>query len=515
MKLSTYIMLPLLLAVEPGGMVAQAGAPAIRRSPTDSSIDTVGVLDWRAELEMAPTAGEWASLHPEWAETVGVNNPDPFDEQPADFGNTSRWCLRGFVVEAPGAADTTIARVAAAGPSRVSLQRLAETVQAPVTLRWFYFYGAIPDVPEDYALSEYTQGIDYHLANCSLGLVSAEVVGAAAPDSILTDLTAAYQAMLGEPTPTERVPYGLGPDGATTWVDGAVTVGVGPRFTGEPVSFAFLPSMGTPFSVGRNDYRASLAWEAEVFEQAIEDAALEGEAAEILSTFRAEAAPEDYYERRELILTFLRLMTARPPGVAPGTAIADAIAVRLTVADLFLQTYYRSLPSPPSADYTDFQAAMRESAQPFIDLGAGYYYTELEYDTKYFRSLADSAAAVSRPGGWGDLVQVLSFEGGCSWEGTIEAGVPLLDRIERPRFRARLNLLLGEAYATIVHFAQRGYLPDRSVEDIDETRRRAVAHYVAAIAGDLDGERKAWAWRYAFAMTHNLRMAARYSCERI
>ena len=51
------------------------------------------------------------------------------------------------------------------------------------------------------------------------------------------------------------------------------------------------------------------------------------------------------------------------------------------------------------------------------------------------------------------------------------------------------------------------------VGDIEDGRRPGLAHYLAALDGDIPDQLKASAWRYAFAMAHNLRLNPRDSCE--
>lgn len=495
-----------------------------RPAPTLGAPDTPGALRFVGELEMSPTAGEWATWHPEWASGFRLHDTNLHSMAPEGFASRPRWCLLAKTVDAPGTADSVLTRMAARESSARTYHDLAETIGAPVTIQRFYFYGGeVPDVPADYSLPPVSPGMEYQLRSCRLGLVTTEVYGTGREDAVAAELTGAYTVELGEPEDAEVSLEGLDPARFTSWRDGEVTVGVGQRRSyAAPVTFAFLPILGRTAAVGRDDYGDVRAWEAEVYGLALEAAAIPEDVEADIAAFHARddpryEIPSDFRARDELVRRIVGGLTERPPDIESGSAAVDLQAARFLTADLFLHRYYGSVPSfgYGLADPDDYEAWLDTFQSEYAQLGAEYWVhewpePEIVYST---RSLADSAAASpGEAGGWGDRARTVVMARGCRHLPVFDQGPALLQRIDDPRFAARLRVLLGDAYATVVRWQLMGWERERRFDDLDAVRRAARDHYVRAIQGDLTDTEKARVWRYAWAVTHNLSMESRWEC---
>jgi len=454
------------------------------------SADTIGVLGLLSELRDTPTARVWAGSDRARQASLVLYDVNPYDEGPPFVGVQPRWCLRGVLVDSLGA----------------GIRRRRQY--------FFYHDQPRPEPPSDFVLPPMLFGIDYQYDNCTLRMVAVEIRG----DTDLPALRAAHADVMGEPTAVDfsAIPYGLYDRDVTTWRVADVTVAVGPGVTNTPVAMAFVPIPAEVMAPYYGAWRqGTLDWRREVLDLAIEAAELDPGTRAAIDSIRSTPFTNDQQPDREMVLSVLRTLVARPDQLIAESPETERYAARLSVADLLLTAHYPFVSQPQGweARFSSPIDAQAAEAVAFNELGADYVYSEFGYRTAYRGSFSDSLATLpGRPGGWVDIGRLVALEEGCDWDPTLEFTTGSFLRVTEPRFLARMHYLRAEALASMIAIHRRGQLRPGVVTDIERVRLEALGHYRSAIANGLGEVDREHAWHMGWSVATNNPLEPRYEC---
>ena len=199
-----------------------------------------------------------------------------------------------------------------------------------------------------------------------------------------------------------------------------------------------------------------------------------------------------------------------PPRRAAALYLADHVLVRA------LCSYHLCEPGDSLAQ------------RPLRALGAGFVFSQLGGAWTYQRSWLEQARNLDRDSPLGELIFLEQLRGGFDFSGTCQGGAEMfhtviqngeryLERKPQSPIAPQVHFYVGEGYRDIVALAAGAGAPyaDSSQyrDAAPEARRRAIAHYRAALAADRSSPTAAAAWSRAWWLLAGLRpRAARYYC---
>ncbi len=450
--------------------------PNVGRPAVDPSTAAGRVALELWQLRAGVTLGEWASANL----NDDVTGPDSSYE-----GYMGRFCARGVLTVDIGGRP---------------FQRQA------------YFYPPLP--PAGMAIPD--SGAGDLVRSCVLGAIRVVVPvadsgrGVALADSVRRQLTQAFGEPKAGPISFFRSAFWVG---AARFVRDSLAVvaafetlpGAAVPDSTRPgqrvVALAFLPTSGLSLDPAATVTSGYTPTDTLPLDSAAALAGLDSSLWAPLRALARDARPwrADRRPADELVRPLTRWLTASAGLPPPRRAAA------LYVADEILERFRCAFPLCESRDSANLR--------PLRALGAGFNWVELGGAWTYTRTWLAQARLLDRDGPVGERILLAQLNAGLDFSGTcaggaegfravIQTGERYLERLPASPIAADVHFLVGEAWRDVVALAAGAgdVYADASAytDQAPDARRRAVAHYRAAIAAAPTSAAARAAWQQAW-----------------